>query len=260
MKGGSAEAALTKACDDWGLKKSVLNGLYVMSRKKFINVTVCCFQVGNHQNEQKQVNLSEMQHFYGFHDFCFGMAADIIKRSEDLRYCGETRYSFAANREILFNRKARKMKIWACENKVLESNLPNINDSVPEDWKLLHDGMLYDFLLSIYPFFSRDFTVTKLISFDEDFCVACITPTMGFCEYIKYLDFAQSGKGMENNNKAIVHKIKAFRVQLEPLDEEKGNKGPKWNEDNTPVAVDADIQRGTIIQGCVVNDYVRQMI
>ena len=150
------------------------------------------------------------------------------------------------------------MKIWTVQEKVEESQMPNINQEVPENWKVFYEGLAYDFLFVMYPLFSTDFTVTKTIDSDSDFAFMSCCANVGCCKYLKYLDFSKSGKGMENCPDAKTGKLRGFRCML--MENEADEKNPKrYNENNTPIAIDADIHKGTIIQGFVVEDLVRQM-
>jgi len=181
------------------------------------------------------------------------MSADVIKASEGLRCCGESRYSISGNKEVIFNRKIRNIKVWTTEEKMDETSMPSLNEKVPDNWTELYTGPAYDFMIVFYPFFSRDFMITKQINWDSDFAIGSLCEAKGVCNYIKALDVAKKMEGLENCDLIKLMKLRAFRCML--VEDEK----KKWNASNTPVVIDGDIFSGTISQGFLVNDFTRQM-
>jgi len=197
--------------------------------------------VGNHQNEDGKVSEGNKEIMAGVHNFAFGSTSDIIVMSESLRYCKENRYKIAANTVILFKRTIRKIKLWTTDQVITRETMPNINDPIPDSWETFQ-GPSYDIICSWYPFFTRDFDITKKTTWESDDSIVNLTSTKkGCCGLIKMISEAQAGT-LDDTKTCERFTSRAFRLILdEPKD--------KYNEKNSPMSIDGDIFRVTIMQG-----------
>lgn len=241
MDGGSTCAAMTLACKDWGLKKSLTNSIYALSRIRFKPLSIYRFEIGDNQNETRTVDPKDKKIMAGFHNYSFGSTADIVVMSEKLRYCKESRYKIAAHTTILFQRKIRKIRFWTTDEKLTKDQMPDINEKVPDSWQY-HEGSIYDILCSWYPFFTRDFTITKKTKWESDFSVVSLTPSSGgCCGLLKMLKQAEDGT-LDESKVVKRWESRAFRFEL-------AEDPKKFNQGNSPISIDGDVFRGTILQG-----------
>ena len=253
LAGGSACGAMTQACKNWGLKQSVENAMYVLTRAKLNNMQITRFmvdkQIGpSNTGDGNPVDPSntEPQIYRGFHSFAFGMSANNIKNSEKFRYAGEGRYTLGAMQNILFSLPKRKMKIWVTEEKVDE--LPDINVD-PQGWELIEDEM-YEFLAVWYPHFTGKYTITTKVTQDSDFGEACIVPTKcGWTGVIGMFNAAEKAQ-LETCENVMIKKWRAFKVEL--------SDDRFINDENTFCAIDGDWHPGQRVQACIEESIVRQ--
>ena len=141
------------------------------------------------------------------------------------------------------------MKVWWSEEKV--DPMPALSEPIPEggSWKSF-EMSLSDFSMGFYPICSRDFCITKKLSMGTDMAVMQTCPAEGgFSAYKKWLDDGQSQRGLDESKWGETRVVRSFRLELAD---------PKWGEKDTPLAFDANIFRGSKVQGQFTESHIRQ--
>lgn len=224
LSGGSTNSMVVWSVKGYGLAKSATNAVYVLTRDKWVDLPIQRLEYGS-----KADNFSTMKTHWMFHSFLYGGAADIVKKSVNYRWCGETRYLTATFQMMLCNRKIRKIKLWHTEEKVAQ--LPPLNEILPDtpDWTFV-ETPIHDVGYAAYPFFSKDFTFTNKIKQGTDFVVAHLVEGQGLKRWYGWMKDITSNNAI-NSIHGKSFDVRAMRIEL--VD-------PTHGEDKTPFILDGD--------------------
>jgi diacylglycerol kinase family enzyme len=258
LAGGSACAALTQGCKNWGLAGDVVNAAYVLTRSKFYDMSVARFEIetprepnaeskAGEAGQFQEMTPPEIKTYYGFHSFAFGMTADNIAKSEKFRYAGESRYTLGAIQNILFSLPKRKVKISVSETK--PDQMPGFGEELTGHNWTHYDCELYEFLAVWFPHFTGKYIITNKVKMESDFGESFVSDSkIGFSGVLKLFDHAEKGT-LDTYDGVNMNVFRAFRVELN--DERYGLK-------DTFCAIDGDTYPGLKIQMIMDEPVVRQ--
>jgi hypothetical protein len=236
LLGGTANAMGFYSAQQYGLKKSLWNLVWVLTRQKFEDLSVFNLQIASDVD-----NYKSSQNIRGWHSLMFGSGGDIMEKSEAYRCLGGCRYTFATLKVLCCNRKSRNVKFWWSEDRV--EHMPPLDQEilVGEVWNFW-EGSVSDLGLALYPICSHDFAMTKKIKMGTDFAVCQVCTAEGGTG--KWVKFVQDGQNMEKSLDGSAHCvsriIRSCRIELSDT---------KWKEKDTPIGIDGSVYYGGKIQG-----------
>jgi len=180
-----------------------------MTRCRFRNVSICRLEIdqSNLDVEEKDKN----KFLYGFHSFAHGLTADNCWNSFGYKCLGESRYQIGAMQNLFIYLRPRKMKIHVTNEK--QDRMPDLSKPVPDNWEV-YEGNMYDFLCVFYPYFARDFTISKRLDWDSDFgdCVVFPKKENGWGSVLNFIKSAGNST-LDTFELATMMKWKAFRIE-----------------------------------------------
>ena len=136
LPGGSGSGICLNANLDWGLKRDVVNSMYVLTRAKFQGLNVTKYKT----NGSTPI-------IYGFLSYSIGYFSDLDINSEFLRCMGNARFVFYAYLKLC-NLYHRKWKLWVTDQENLNiDDMGDINgEFIGDGWKFYENQKFYAFL------------------------------------------------------------------------------------------------------------------